>query len=191
MREVDVALRFQHEFEENIVQFRTKIINKLESLVRSNKKVLEEMKKNVEYARGLMQQNTVYKDEMKEIWKKVNEAEKQIEEEEMTRRIRRTFEQYITEIYQQIVQIYRNLLQQQLPNVDQQQGLSPRRIQRFHLFTADSTFLGQQCGICLEDIVGRRMRRVTCNGNHAFCQSCCETWFANNNTCPLCRHVFV
>ena len=73
-----------------------------------------------------------------------------------------------------------------------QNGLSPRRIRRFQIFSADETLVGEKCAICLEDInIGRRMRRLTCDGQHAFCPGCCETWFANKNTCPLCRHVFV
>ena len=112
-------------------------------------------------------------------------------EKEKILQIYRSFGQTFFEIGQQARVVYDNLLQQ-LPNDDQQQGLSPRSIRTFHLFTADETLVGQQCAICLEDItVGRRLRRLTCDGQHSFCPGCCETWFANKNTCPLCRHVFV
>ena len=87
------------------------------------------------------------------------------------------------------LQILANVAQYLLPI---QNGLSPRRIRRFQIFSADETLVGEKCAICLEDInIGRRMRRLTCDGQHAFCPGCCETWFANKNTCPLCRHVFV
>ena len=64
--------------------------------------------------------------------------------------------------------------------------------QRDHqFFTADETHVGDQCSICMEDIdVGRRMRRLTCDGQHYFCQECIEGWFAEHKTCPLCRHKF-
>ena len=107
------------------------------------------------------------------------------------KKIRESFYRCFTEVYQQVIQVRNNLVQQ-YQNDDQHQGLSLTSIQRFHLFTADESLVGQQCAICLEDInVGRRMRRLTCDGQHSFCPGCCETWFANNNTCPLCRHAFV
>ena len=72
------------------------------------------------------------------------------------------------------------------------QGLTADRIQRFQQFQADQSLVGEECAICLADIeVGRRMMRLDCNGRHVFCQDCVETWFANNNTCPYCNHVFV
>ena len=73
----------------------------------------------------------------------------------------------------------------------QEKGLTPRRIRRFQVFTADETHVGDQCSICMEEIdVGRRMRRLTCDGQHYFCQHCIEGWFADHNSCPLCRHKF-
>ena len=74
----------------------------------------------------------------------------------------------------------------------QSNGLSPARIQRFQLFTADKTHVGDQCSVCMEDVeVGKLMRRLTCDGQHYFCHECIEGWFADHNTCPLCRHAFV
>ena len=108
-----------------------------------------------------------------------------VESSENIKRLQSSFNQKFTGVHQQASEIYDNLLRR-LQSVDQQQGLSPRSIQRFHVFTAGSN---QQCAICLEDIcVGRR---VNCDGQHTFCQVCCETWFANNNTCPLCRQAFL
>ena len=64
-------------------------------------------------------------------------------------------------------------------------------IQQFHQFEADESLVGDQCGVCLDDIeVGRRMMRLNCNGQHVFCQDCVEGWFADHNTCPNCRHIF-
>ena len=83
-------------------------------------------------------------------------------------------------------------LRQQRRNVNRLHGLSARTIRRFPLLTADESHVGDQCSICMEDIdVGRRMRRLTCDGHHCFCQECIEGWFFEHKTCPLCRHVFV
>ena len=79
----------------------------------------------------------------------------------------------------------------QQQNDDQPQGLTSETIQTFHLFTADESHVGDQCSICMGDIdVGRRMMRLTCEGQHSFCQECIEGWFAEHNTCPICRHKF-
>ena len=71
------------------------------------------------------------------------------------------------------------------------QGFTPQRIQQFEQFTADESFVGDQCVICMGDIeVGRNMMRLDCDGQHTFCQVCIEGWFAGHNTCPICRHKF-
>ena len=199
IRSVGQLLRFMSELKDNCDHFTTKINNKYLSLGRSNNKILEDHYKAKEHLKTLMQQNTRSKDEFEEISRverqKMEENKKRGEENEKerekTKQVQTEFEQLINEVLQQSRVVHANLLQQ-LQNVDQQQGLSPRSIRRFHLFTADETLVGQQCAICLQDInVGRRMRRLTCDGQHSFCPGCCETWFANKNTCPLCRHAFV
>ena len=69
--------------------------------------------------------------------------------------------------------------------------LHKERIQRFHHFQADEQLAGERCAVCLDDvIVGRSMVRLDCEGRHVFCQHCIEGWFAGQNTCPTCRHVF-
>ena len=71
------------------------------------------------------------------------------------------------------------------------QGLTPQRIQQFEQFTADESFVGEQCVICMGDIeIGRNMMRLDCDGQHTFCQVCIERWFDDHNTCPICRHEF-
>ena len=85
------------------------------------------------------------------------------------------------------------ILQQQMIVAKQKlhRGLSSSRIQQFHKFPAGDSLVGSQCGVCLDDIeLGRRMMRLDCNGQHAFCQGCVEGWFADHNTCPNCRHLF-
>ena len=70
-------------------------------------------------------------------------------------------------------------------------GLTPERIQQFDHFQADETKVDEQCSICMEDFeVGRNMMRLDCDGRHVFCQVCIEGWFADHNTCPICRHLF-
>ena len=174
-REIDELAIFENEFELDVNIFNAKL-NKCKAYLHMQ---------YYTHMKSLIQQDITSKDEMKEVLRvKTQKLEK-------INRIQTVFEQHVTEVRQQARRVHENLLQQ-LPNDDQQQGLSPRSIRRFHLITADETLLGQQCAVCLEDItVGRRLRQLTCDGQHAFCPVCCETWFANNNTCPLCRHVFV
>ena len=80
------------------------------------------------------------------------------------------------------------LIERQL---QRQQGLTAARIQQFQQFPADESLVGDRCSVCQDDIeVGRRMMRLDCGGQHVFCQTCVEGWFADHNTCPNCRHVF-
>ena len=70
-------------------------------------------------------------------------------------------------------------------------GLSPQRIQQFLQFEADESHAGDECQVCLEEVeVGRLMKELDCGGRHSFCSKCTEQWFAEHNTCPICRHVF-
>ena len=65
------------------------------------------------------------------------------------------------------------------------------RIQQFERFPADQSLVGTRCHVCLDDIeVGRMMQRLNCEGHHVFCKGCVEGWFANHDTCPICRHSF-
>ena len=96
---------------------------------------------------------------------------------------------------QQVEQIRSNLpLRQEAEdeiNLVEHEGLTAKRIQQFHEFPADEQLVGDRCGVCLDDIeVGRSMMRLDCDGQHVFCRDCVESWFANRNTCPNCRHVF-
>ena len=175
IRSVDQLAIFEHEFEEDVDQFTAKLNICISYLYMQYYKHMQ----------SLIQQDNESIDEMKEVLRV------QTQKLEKVKQIQTEFEQHVTEVRQQARVVHANLLRQ-LPNENQKQCLSLRKIRSFHLFTADETLVGQQCAICLEDInVGRRLRRLTCDGNHAFCPGCCETWFANNNTCPLCRHVFV
>ena len=71
------------------------------------------------------------------------------------------------------------------------QGLSLDVIEKFSRFTADQSHVGDQCAICMEDFeIGRNMMRLDCDGQHTFCQVCIEGWFAEHNTCPICRQIF-
>ena len=71
-------------------------------------------------------------------------------------------------------------------------GLSPDRIQQFQQFEADESHVGDQCQVCLEEVEVRRlMKQLDCEGRHSFCSGCIDQWFAEHNTCPICRHIFV
>ena len=74
---------------------------------------------------------------------------------------------------------------------EEDQGLTPATIQQFEQFTADESHVGDQCVICMGDIeLDKNMMRLDCDGKHTFCQVCIEGWFADHNTCPVCRHAF-
>ena len=76
-------------------------------------------------------------------------------------------------------------------NIEEKQGLTAQRIQKFEKFPADESFLDDQCVICKEDIkIGRNLMRLDCDGQHTFCQVCIEKWFATKKSCPVCRHLF-
>ena len=76
--------------------------------------------------------------------------------------------------------------------VNAHKGLTPERIQQFERFTADESFVDDQCVICMEEIeIGRNMMRLDCDGQHTFCQVCIERWFNDHKTCPICRHNFL
>ena len=76
-------------------------------------------------------------------------------------------------------------------DIHENQGLAAEITQKFHIFEADESLVGDKCNVCLEDVkVGRKMMLLDCKGQHVFCQVCIEGWFAVHNTCPVCRHVF-
>ena len=106
-------------------------------------------------------------------------------------RLRRELQEKF-EIVQQRVEEMRSRLPQFEYDMDQQQGLQPARVQKFHQFSADESIIGDRCTICQDDDieVGRRMMRLDCDGQHIFCQGCVEGWFADHNTCPNCRYTF-
>ena len=70
-------------------------------------------------------------------------------------------------------------------------GLSTAKVQHLEQLKADEIFVGDQCVICMEDVeISRNIMRHDCDGQHTFCQVCIEGWFAEHNTCPICRHTF-
>ena len=89
----------------------------------------------------------------------------------------------LNEKYHNFVDFYNEIINKK--------GLTSERIQQFEQFTADESFVGDQCVICMGDIkVGSNMMRLDCDGQHTFCQVCIERWFDNHKTCPICRHAF-
>ena len=94
------------------------------------------------------------------------------------------FQVQLNEKYQHFVNFVNSI-------VNEHKGLTPQRIQQFEQFTADESFVGDQCVICMEEIdIDRNMMRLDCDGQHTFCQVCIEKWFDNHKTCPTCRHAF-
>ena len=92
------------------------------------------------------------------------------------------------EIQQQVERVW---LQVEEKKNQLHKGLTPETIQLFDHFKADKSKVCDQCSICMENFeVGRRLMRLDCDGRHVFCQVCIEGWFADHNTCPICRHLF-
>ena len=101
------------------------------------------------------------------------------------------FDNFSEEFLRQVIDLTTAEMDVDVPEEEQQQGLTPQRIQQFEQFQADDSFVGDQCVICMEDFeTGRNMMRLDCDGQHTFCQVCIEGWFADHNTCPICRHTF-
>ena len=66
-----------------------------------------------------------------------------------------------------------------------------REMQQPIQYTADESLVGEQCGVCLEDIkVGMKMTRLSCKCRHFYCPGCIAKWLVTNNNCPNCRHSF-
>ena len=108
--------------------------------------------------------------------------------------LNQNFNNFYSEIYQQVIETINEMEDEidfDYSDDEQQQGLNFQRIQQFERFQADESFVGNQCVICMEDFeIGRNMMRLDCDGQHTFCQVCIEGWFADHNTCPICRHTF-
>ena len=197
--EVDQLRRFVSEVEGQFGHYLRVLVDKKDILNKRYNKAYENTQKYEELYGDLVnniQQNNAQDDKfMTECFQEIGKNEKRFlnSQNEIFKIDFLNLEliQKRSAVIQQANGILQNLPEPQ-QNIVQQQGLTPRSIRRFHLFSADETLVGEECAICLENInIGRRMRRLTCDGQHAFCPGCCETWFANNNTCPLCRHAFV
>ena len=156
--------------------------------LRENTKLLRDLK-NQNFESNLTKQVTIEQQTHKLNYIGLRASEIIIAEFEL-KTIYDKFRRKTDETFDRLQNVFMNLPEQQ-QNEHQQNGLKPREIRSFKLFTADESHVGDQCSICMEDIdVGRRMRRLTCDGQHYFCQECIEGWFAEHNTCPLCRHKF-
>ena len=197
MTNFDQANLFLQEFEERYDHYYDLFLKKIDAL----EKTFEKESKEVERVLGLYNQEvadngTEAVSENVEIMRQMRNISVQMtvlkekcdREKKRLSALREKFYEKREEALQQFRVVFDEIQQQR--NV-QLQGLSATSIRKFPLITADESHVGEQCSICMEDIdVGRRMRRLTCDGQHYFCQECIEGWFAEHNTCPLCRHKF-
>ena len=70
-------------------------------------------------------------------------------------------------------------------------GLTSKRIRKFQRFDADESMIGEQCIVCMNDlVVGTKMVRLDCHVDHYLCKVCAYGWFEEHNTCPTCRQKF-
>ena len=191
---MDQLDRFLTQLQDNFQHYGNTLTNKKDTLVKTADNIAEKARINANNMLSITKQGKeaiiqnkkfltemiVQADENKESYTKI------CIELGLLDRLYTKFERKLSEINQQVQQAVGYL------RPHQSNGLSPARIQRFQLFTADETHVGDQCSVCMEDVeVGKLMRRLTCDGQHYFCHECIEGWFADHNTCPLCRHAFV
>ena len=193
--ETGELLRFAQEAKERVRHFYTLITRKHTKVERKHNQVNLKLTQDREILNYAQHQDFEADDVLLSIVTKENqklEANKKrlselTTEVKKVQEIKRLMDQKFKEIFEQSASRLNQIVQVRY----QEQGLTPRRIRRFQVFTADETHVGDQCSICMEDIdVGRNMIRLTCDGQHYFCQECIERWFADHNTCPLCRHKF-
>ena len=125
-----------------------------------------------------------------ELWK----AELKTVDKKVKQELKLLFEE-VKQFHVQLIEKHQNFIDFviAISNIedDELRGLTPQRIHQFIKFTADESFVGDQCVICMGDIeIGRNMMRLDCDGQHTFCQVCIEGWFVEHKTCPICRHEF-
>ena len=169
------------------------LVKKLQNLEKSNAEISKALKV---YQRNVKSKNTL-KQNNEAIVQIYQMLEENAERRKLNLKELYNLKKFKVEFFEKTVRIFLhaarirvNLQQQQ--RTDLQQGLCSDVIEKFPLFTADESHVGDQCSICMEDFeIGRNMMRLDCDGKHAFCQVCIEGWFADHNTCPLCRHMFI
>ena len=194
------VLHFEAEFKKTI-EVERKILIKLADTNKVNCRVSKLTLKGLKKTKLELQKRCRHipyrlKHSIKEVEKNIKvdqqKYDETIEEFDEIKRIQRELQDKIAVVQRQVAEIRSNLLEQDnFIDAIQQQGLTPARIQKFHHFAADESMVGDSCAICLDEIeVGRIMIRLDCKGQHVLCQKCVEGWLADNNTCPLCRHVF-
>ena len=86
--------------------------------------------------------------------------------------------------------VARSVFEQIRKEQEKKKDLKTARIKIFQKFIASESTVSEKCNICLDDFkVGMLLMRINCKGKHVFCEKCCEIWFADKNTCPLCREA--
>ena len=162
-------------------QIETNTLDAINEYMSSSNKEIFKRNRTIKATFSQLLQQT--RDEKNE--KVIEELKQKIRELEDENKEIKNFKKELQEIFDQ--------LQEQISFKKKElfKGLLPERIQQFEQFQADESFVGDQCAICMEDFeIGRNMMRLDCDGQHTFCQVCIEGWFAEHNTCPICRHIF-
>ena len=167
-------------------------VKKLQNLRKSNAEISKALKvyqRNVKSINILKQNNEAIAQIYQKMAGNAERKKQNLKEVDNLKKFRVEFYKKSRQIYRHAAQIRVNLRQQQY--TDLHQGLTSDVIENFSRFAADQSHVGDQCSICMEDFeIGRNMMCLDCDGKHAFCQVCIERWFADHNTCPICRHNF-
>ena len=178
---------------QDIVEFSQKLINDKKKSLQTKyscfKKSLQRLevfkKENEKPVQYCEDDSDVMKDDLEEHRKTIDKCQQKVGEIAEKYKNLETIE---VELHEQVELVHQQV---ELLRVRLRKGLTPARIQQFHQFPADGSLDGEKCTVCQYDIeVGSRITRLDCDGQHVFCQDCAESWFADHNTCPNCRHVF-
>ena len=167
-------------------------VKSLQNLKQSNAEIsksLEVHQRNVKSINKIKKNNEAIAKTNRKLSMNATRIKQNLKEVKILNKFHEEIDIMSRQIFLHAARIRENLLQQQ--RTDLHQGLSLDVIQNFPRFTADQSHVGDQCSICMEDFeIGRNMMRLDCDGKHTFCKVCIDVWFADHNTCPLCRHKF-
>ena len=189
--------RFEDEYNsfEELKVSNTELLLQIESTEKVVKKSLQKTMKLLESRKNRLNKSVVKifaKRNIRLLNNAIKECEKELTELQKDKLLCKKEQKDLLKLQQDLYQEF-EMLQLQIEDKSIQlfKGLLPERIEKFDKFTADESYVNNQCAICMENVeVGMNMIRLDCDGQHEFCKKCITSWFAVNNTCPVCRHLF-
>ena len=152
----------------------------LREIVEFQEKILEEQRKILRDIEGLKEKlNHNETSDLKQLKFHINELKKNYD----------TLEKFKNILEMEKI-VARSVFEQIRKQQEKMKELKTARIKKFQKVIASESTVSEKCNICLDDIkVGMLLMRINCKGKHEFCENCCEIWFADKNTCPVCREA--